>query len=632
MIPIQQTIQSILQTLQSMQRSDGAFPSSSSAIFGSALIAGILAELSPAYPTAQDICVKLVAYLTTQERSDGSFSYWEQGSKEDHTNPYPPDLDDTALVAAAIQQIDPTQCDGAFLARFVKILTAAEIAEGGPYNTWLIDIENDNRWKDIDLGVNANIAYALSLVSIQLPSLEQLCDEAITTKTYQSRYYHLPLMLLFFISRGYHGANKEKAIKDILGLRHEDGTWGTYTETALALCALTNFGTSIASQTKAVLALTAALGNELPLDPLYRELVHTDNVTFYTNRAVTQSLIAVALHRFAREAAQQPNNDEQKYSTDQIHDFEQAVLADCIAQCTAVSASFGDLAKAHADALFAEPISAQAIALPFLFQHILIPQKKSIPETVIHTLGCAQFFGWIGYKIIDSIMDGESGPSNLPFATYCIRSFQQQYQNLFLGAAGTRLLEIIDGTERAFAQEYQNRIPLQDGRYYIRPLPEHTPITWQKSLGHALPVLALLLQSGYDHTSAEYVSTLTFFQSFLHARQLHDDAHDFIEDLGRGHITVIGKQILEHFAKHYPERDYYVLSEDEQAFRNIFWQDCFPSVHQMIDAAIADARTQLKSMPISNTSYLETLLNGISSAQRTAQCERTRMFEFLTAY
>ena len=49
----------------------------------------------------------------------------------------------------------------------------AEQAPGGHYNTWLCDWRTQQSWHDIDPAVNANVAFMLRNLDIQLSGLTQ---------------------------------------------------------------------------------------------------------------------------------------------------------------------------------------------------------------------------------------------------------------------------------------------------------------------------------------------------------------------------------------------------------------------------------------------------------------------------
>lgn len=73
---------------------------------------------------------------------------------------------------------------------------------------------------------------------------------------------------------------------------------------------------------------------------------------------------------------------------------------------------------------------------------------------------------------------------------------------------------------------------ISDFRIDITDLPTY-PANYRanKSLPHALGPITLLYQCGYTLRSNETQTLISFFQNYLHARQLNDDAHDWQFDL-----------------------------------------------------------------------------------------------------
>ena len=97
----------------------------------------------------------------------------------------------------------------------VSVLTQLEIKEGGPYKTWLVKPTNITHWQDVDLAINSNIAYFLSLQKVKLPNITKLIEKAIINDKIISCYYPNQAPLLYFISRWYQGPQKIKLNKII---------------------------------------------------------------------------------------------------------------------------------------------------------------------------------------------------------------------------------------------------------------------------------------------------------------------------------------------------------------------------------------------------------------------------------
>lgn len=604
------TITSLLHTIQANQRDDGAFPGVSindrievnNSIFATALIASILPELTATHSEAQNICNRAVSFLASQEHADGLYSYFDRTTE--HAAYYPPDLDDTALAMAARHLATPQAFDGSTLARLIHILTECEASEGGPYQTWYIDTIAEPAWHDIDLGVNANISFLLSLLSIELPNLQSLFDTAITTHSFPSRYYHSPLLILFFISRSYTGTNQANAIAYIESLIQENGCFETTTMTAVALCALQAFGADMNRYEKAMKHLREC--SVVYTDLLYRERIAGTETTWYANTSVSRTFIALALHRSTLRPTSPSAPDQ----------YQQSVIDSCIA----AAGPFADTAQKHLESLLTEPISKDVIMLPKHIAHLI---NSSIDEGLIRDLTIAHLFGWMGYTLLDAAVDG--GVVDLAFAAYSIRTFTETYSSYPF------FRSLMLTTEQAFRTEEQQIIPLENNIFSIPRILPLTRPTYEKSIGHILSLYGVLAESGYPSSHPLYRHLHSFFSAFLHARQMHDDSHDYIEDLSRGHLTRVGARILRTFTRRYPMENSYTLPRDSDRFHECFWEDCFPSVYRDINRSIRRARRALRSFPF-DTTYFETLITSLERAQANARTERARMQSFLKAY
>jgi hypothetical protein len=141
------------------------------------------------------------AFLLEQKSDNWSFNYWKRGSLESRNEPYPDDLDDTALALSALYILDKSFFTGDMLAQMIMLLTSAESQEGGPYFTWINPPTDAAVWKDIDNVVNANIAYLLSLQKVHLPKLNIFLKQVVQEGDFFSPYYVDGYPLVYFISR-----------------------------------------------------------------------------------------------------------------------------------------------------------------------------------------------------------------------------------------------------------------------------------------------------------------------------------------------------------------------------------------------------------------------------------------------
>lgn len=140
---------------------------------------------------------KLASFILPQQSYSGSFNYWARDSIESKTISYPDDLDSTFCTLSALTKYSNKLINGSIITNVINILTLAEIKEGGPYRTWLVSGESIRIWQDVDLAVNSNVAYFLSLHGIKLPNLTLYVEQAISKKDYYSLYYPSSYSVIF---------------------------------------------------------------------------------------------------------------------------------------------------------------------------------------------------------------------------------------------------------------------------------------------------------------------------------------------------------------------------------------------------------------------------------------------------
>jgi hypothetical protein len=167
------------------------------------------------------------------------------------------------------------------------------------------------------------------------------------------------------------------------------------------------------------------------------------------------------------------------------------------------------------------------------------------------------------------------------------------------------------------------------------PLPsfgDHQTLA-DRSIGHAVGPLALLFLAGYDARSEAYKNVELFFRHYLIARQLHDDAHDWTDDLLRGRVNSIGAIVLDDFRKEYSggEKTMTVAAALPK-LKKIFWEETIDTAVCMILSHTASARRARENSPLGETDFAESMLQRLESGARRAIVERDKAVIFLKDY
>ena len=211
-----------------------------------------------------------------------------------------------------------------------------------------------------------------------------------------------------------------------------------------------------------------------------------------------------------------------------------------------------------------------------------------------------------------------------PARTSFLRALTEIYHSL-----GTRAVEIaplfkgtMDRIDDANAWE-QRHCRILAGSNALPSFGGHETLA-DRSIGHAMGPLAMLLLAGYDASGKEYKNVESFFRHYLIARQLHDDAHDWAEDLLRGRVNSIGAIVLGDKTM--------AATTALQELKKIFWEESIDVAARMIIAHIDAARRARESSPLSDADFMESALQRLESGARRAITERDEALAFLKDY
>lgn len=629
--------------LAESQESDGSFPGESfqengrtlsvKTVFDTAFILTSLTPVRSASAEQPDMITAALAFLDNERHENGAYNYWARSSSYVKKLAYPDDLDDTALAIASSIIYTGNEPSGDMLAPLVHLLTGAELAEGGPYNTWICNWRCDPRWQNCDLGVNANIAYMLSLLNIELPNLEAFFEQALVEGVLTSEYYPSPIILLYFIARSYKGKSRDRAIELILKYQTDDMDWGNSLLSALACSSLLRLKAEGVDYAKIIDTLLAA---QLPDGSWPREILYLDPSTaharwYHGSTALTTTCLLEAISLYQDRAQETPSAKSEPTQDRHIHT--DAIIRSFIDDATLADPLFGIQAFTLSKKILANSLSHESMVLAFIWKDMLEDTTSLPPDETLILLGKANLAGWIGYTIMDAIVDGDTDGELAPFGIWAIRYLSRLYQEI-LSSEDYHCVDILlSGMEAALCHEHSNRLPQAfDITTYALPDRSILP-TYHKSIGHALPALAVLMLSGERSDSPAYKHTLEFFMAYLAARQLNDDAHDVVDDITSGILTPIGHIVLSRIrTKNTDTKTKPLQLTEKNIILETFWYDAFDEVHGLIETHIESAKKSLEKLPSTDTTYCISLIAGLEYSQLTARKKRDSMITFLKYY
>lgn len=182
---------------------------------------------------------------------------------------------------------------------------------------------------------------------------------------------------------------------------------------------------------------------------------------------------------------------------------------------------------------------------PKLFFESITKEKN---EKLIKILSKADIYWWRAYNIYDDILDGDSGPNKLPIANIYLINFLKSYYKLKLSREFYKIFhEIIFQVEKANEKELtEKKIKFKNGEMII---PQNIQTFYDlklisnKSLALSLGPVAIMFFLNFNQKKIS--SCVNFFRNFLAAKQLSDDAYDWLDDLLNGKITAANVLILQ---------------------------------------------------------------------------------------
>lgn len=635
-----------IECIRNGQSPDGGFAhisSTSSIDFSSAIprrttffASNILTCLQNIPGRTLDIQNAAAGFLLSQKSERCSFNYWARGADAETKityPPYPDDLDDTFAALSALSRYDPSIIDGHVLSAVAKLLSAQEISEGGPYRTWLIGDDAPPAWQDADVVVNSTIGYFLSLVGVRLPALEHFVERAVHENRLTSQYYPGIFHVTYLLSRFYKNnvndgtAATRGAVIDAIfdHLRRNDGENVTSLELAMEISSLINLGYTEEVTPSMVDTLANRLKREGFLPHAFCIDPARDGRQCYAGAsALTAAFCAEA---FALYIHRRPASGATRKAPT-IHAYLCSIARSA---CRDLNSPLREIALAEIDGTTDEKITG----LAYEFRDALYRSGSPIPPEITEQLSLANLYGWMAYDIYDDALDGDGDsrgiPSLIPCANFFFRALAEIYsvlatRNPEMGRLFRTTMNCMDNAN-TWEQKYC-RIP-------ATPLFGSHDMLADRSIGHAMGPLAELLFAGYGADSEEYKNVELFFRHYLIARQLHDDAHDWAEDLLRGRVTSVGALVLAaHFGK---ERlgavNVPTIAAALPELRGIFWKEAIDEVVGIITLHINKARQARRaSFILDSADFMERDLRALESGAGRALKERDEVRVFLNDY
>jgi len=625
----------------SMQQKDGGFVGFSSptmspfkkakpyqTTFVPALILQALQALST--PESHAVSEKLSGFLAAQRSPHWSFNYWAVGAPERSSLPYPDDLDDTFCALAALHTYDPTLLDATALAHVVRLLMGTEVAIGGPYRTWLVRADSPAVWRDVDVAVNANVAYFLKRIGSPLPRLADFLYQAVITGQLSSPYYPSPYPVAYYIARAYSGS-ASKRLEQIVLEGQVDGHWGTPLQTALAVSALRNLNPDLNLQRAQAFLLSTQRANgswraeAFCIDP------HQNNTTHYHGAEVLTT--ALVLEALAIMAAMPPAPTRHRRSSlnPRAQRLHKAVLHTVKSELSRLNGDLRHQSLHFMNRLVEHDTNHEIVLLPYFFIQSL-PRQPTLKHTQLLSLCAANLYGWVAYTIYDDFLDDEGQPVLLSTANVALRGSLAHFRRAMPQPAFQQIVaQTFDAIDAANTWEVTHcRLKKSNGTITLGSLPSYARRMQlaERSLGHTLTPLAILIAGGESPQSRASRGLERALRQYLIARQISDDLHDWEQDFRAGHVSFVVAAIL---------RDLRIQSGDYAVDKLVnrmqkkFWNKTLPALCDVVMEHVAASRAQIPPLLVADNILIK-LLAGIEASMQRTMTEQQQAQNFLEAF
>lgn len=265
---------------------------------------------------------------------------------------------------------------------------------------------------------------------------------------------------------------------------------------------------------------------------------------------------------------------------------------------------------------------------------------ESIPDDLVADIGLANVFFWTAFIIYDDFWDQDEAadPQLLPIANI----FARHYIDFFVSLSEDQEFRsffhsLMDKLDASNAWEIENcRARVEKNTFYVpSKLPDFGDyeIKYRPASGHILSTVAILTKFGEGLKTADWGNIVSYFKHYLIGMQLNDDAHDWEEDMQRGHLSTVVTLLLNDLRKSGWEKQTIDLDADLPEIRKIFWFTTMPQYVKIVLTQTEASRKALRSISIvEDPDLLERIVTATENVARQAEKESTDTDAMLKEY
>lgn len=255
--------------------------------------------------------------------------------------------------------------------------------------------------------------------------------------------------------------------------------------------------------------------------------------------------------------------------------------------------SFGSSLQTTARTYFDQMIKgefSQIVALLPYWLSDLLP----LSDEIIHQLGVAHLFGWWYYEVQDKLLDEETGPLSLLPAQLALFNMIQCYQKLSVMNSFhcDKWEELALQSANSYALERQTRFKSL-AEVSVEDLEAWTiELIIERASPFYFNTMVQLHLAGITADSPLYEQVLNALRYFAAARQISDDASDWLDDLRAGRLNYVSARLIQHIHEHADptsdlDFDYLV---GYQLTNDSFWVEIEQTNQQLSQQALIELR------------------------------------------
>lgn len=516
------------------------------------------------------------------------------------------------LIAANILKSFPENVTGKEIAKIVKTLANIEKEEGGPYY---------NNEQQIDLGANIIIAYLLSIQEVDIPSLIGLIEDSIKKQNFLSGLLNNESFAIYLLSQFYKGEEKNNLIDLILKkLQNEN----IFNKILLSISLLNlKYEIDIKKIIDDIENNQESLNNQFQILKGFKSTPDI-NFNFYIE-------LTSKYEQRNKELAQAK---EEKEVLSKIIELAKNNFKN-------LSPDFSEISIEQIQKTIIRNNDKQMSLMPYYTKKAFGEKGKNINDELVIEMGLMNVFFWTAFIIYDDFWDEDedANPKILPSANF----YTRKYISFFISSTPENkkfinfFHNLMDKLDEANAWEVSNcRAKIIDSKFIIpESIPNYNDYEYKfnPSSGHILGPIALMAKIGYDLDSPEIQNFIAYFRNYLIAMQINDDAHDWEEDMNRGHLSTVVVMMLNSWKNNFPEKKEIDLIADLENLQKIFWYEVLTKASETALIYTKKSREALKKISIiEDYEPLEYFININERMAQKAIIEQKRSIEFLNEF